>query len=105
MAKNAVKYYKQYDYISRYESFPYYYDSINNRYYYGLVSNLNENIPYVAYTVQPGDTYDSISFDKYGNSLFYWVICNFNKEIDSFSDPVVGSVIKIPSLNSIYFKE
>jgi hypothetical protein len=51
MAGNRTKNYKQYNYISRYESFPYYYDDLNNRYYYGLSSNLNKETPYASYTV------------------------------------------------------
>lgn len=105
MAANAVKNFKQYDYISRYESFPYYYDKVNNRYYYGLSANLIKTTPYASYTVQAGDSYDSIAYDKYGNALFYWVICYFNNVPDSFEDPIPGTVIKLPSLNSIIFKE
>lgn len=105
MAKNAVKNYKHYDYISRYESFPYYYDNVNNRYYYGLSANLSKDTPYASYTVQSGDSYDSIAYDKYGNALFYWVICYFNDVADCFQQPQAGTVIKLPSLNSIIFKE
>ena len=102
---NNIKNYKQYNYISRYESFPYYYDEINNRYYYGLVANLSKNTPYAAYTVQNGDSYDSIAYDMYGSALFYWVICNFNNVMDCFENPEPGTILKLPSLNSIIFKE
>ena len=105
MAKNAIASYKQYDYISRYESFPFYYDTLNNRYYYGIVSNLSKDVPYAAYTVQDGDSYDSIAYDKYGSALFYWVICNFNNVMDCFDMPTPGTVLKLPSLNSITFME
>ncbi len=47
---NRVKNYKNYNYISRYESFPYYYDEENNKYYYGLTSNLiTDNTSYTVY--------------------------------------------------------
>lgn len=48
---NPTKYYKEYNYISRYEGFPYYYDSLNNRYHYGLTANLNKDTPYASYVV------------------------------------------------------
>lgn len=103
--KSPTRYYKQYDYISRYERFPYYYDSLNNRYYYGLSANLNRNSPYASYTVKIGDTYDSIAYDKYGSALFYWIICNFNGVLDSFEIPEPGTVLKLPSLSAINFME
>lgn len=105
MAKNPVEYYKQYEYISRYESFPYLYDKYNNRYYYGITSNLDKNTPYASYVVKVGDTYDSIAYDLYGSPLFYWIICNFNDVQDCFAEPEVGSIIKVPSLNLISFKD
>lgn len=100
---NSTKYYKEYNYISRYEGFPYYYDSLNNRYYYGLTANLNKDTPYASYVVQIGDSYDSIAYDKYGNALFYWIICNFNNVMDSFEMPTPGTVLKLPSLSAINF--
>lgn len=105
MSSNPTEYFKQYNYISRYESFPYLYDKENNRYYYGLTSNLNKNTPYLSYIVKNGDSYDSISYDHYGNALFYWAICYFNDISDSLETPIPGTVLKIPSLNLITFQE
>lgn len=102
---NATKNYKNYDYISRYESFPYYYDSKNNRYYYGITSFLNTDTAYVLYEVKPGDSYDSIALDNYGCSLFYWVICDYNAIFDSLTAPVPGTKLKIPALNNIRYEQ
>lgn len=99
------KLYKKYDYISRYETFPYFYDAKNNRYFYGLTSNLNQDVGYVLYKVKVGDSYDSISFEHYGSPLFYWIICDYNQILDCFTTPVPGSTLKLPSLNAITFKE
>lgn len=100
------KNFKKYTHISRYESFPYFYDSKNERYYYGITSNLvTENVGYVVYKVKAGDSFDSIALDNYGSPLFYWVICDFNKIGDAFSTPTIGTQLKLPSLNSIKFKE
>ena len=105
MALNRSKNFKQYDYTSRYESFPYYYDDYNNRYYYGLTANLSKDTPYAAYVVKPGDTYDSIAYDTYGSPLFYWAICYFNDISDSLKEPTVGITLKIPTISSITFED
>ena len=99
--KNLIKNYKQYDYISRYESFPYFYDKDNNRYYYGITSNLDPSTSYVLHKVKPGDTYDSIAYQYYGNALFYWVICDFNNILDCLTQPTTGTQLKLPPLNSM----
>lgn len=99
------KTYKKYDYISRYEPFPYYYNTKDERYFYGITSWLNSNVGYVLYTVRPSDTYDSIAFDYYGSPIFYWVVCDFNKIRDSFTPPKVGTQLKIPALNGLSFSE
>lgn len=101
---NAAKNYKQYEYISRYESFPYYFDDLNNRYYYGLTAQLNQDAPYALYKVKVGDSYDSIASDYYGCALYYWIICHFNGIFDALQDPIPGTQLKLPSLNSIRFE-
>lgn len=101
---NATKNYKTYEYISRYESFPYYYDSKNNKYYYGLTAQLNEDAPYALYEVKDGDSYDSIASDYYGSALYYWIVCHFNGIFDALEDPQAGTILKLPSLNSIRFE-
>lgn len=100
---NPDKYYKNYDYISRYQGFPYFYDDKNNRYYYGITSYLNNNGDYVIYEVKAGDSYDSIALNKYGCALFYWIILDFNRITDAITRPAVGTRLKLPSLNSIVF--
>ena len=100
---NPEKLFKQDDYISRYQAFPYYYDQKNNKYYRGLTSFLRDDVSYVIYEVKSGDSYDSIALDFYGCALFFWVITDFNRIMDSLSAPVPGQKLKLPSLNSIVF--
>lgn len=102
---NPVKNYKMYDYISRYEPFPYQYDKENNKYYYGLTSWLRDSTSYVVYEVKAGDSYDSIALDHYGCALFYWIICDYNRIFDTITPPEVGTLLKIPPLNAVAFKE
>ena len=105
MRDKNPKSYKNYTYICRYESFPFFYDADRNRYYYGLTSRLNRNLSYVSYTVKPGDNYDSIALYHYGCSLYYWVICDFNDILDCLVPPVVGTVLKIPAINNLSFQQ
>ena len=99
------KTYKEYDYLCRYTSFPYYYNTEDERYIQGLTSQLVDSSIYILHEVTPGETLDSIALDSYGNSTFFWVIADFNHIIDPFLSLKAGSYIKIPTLSSIKFKE
>ena len=55
------KTYKQYDKISRYANFPYYYNVNDNKYEYGTTNYLNDTTPFVLYKVQRGDTLDILA--------------------------------------------
>ena len=48
---------------------------------------------------------DSIALDMYSNSTFYWVLADFNQIIDPFAKLKIGSIIKVPTLSQIKFKE
>ena len=100
---NATKSYKTYDYICRYESFPYYYDETNNRYYYGLTSWLSTNVSYTLYEVKAGDSYDSIALNFYGCALFWWIICDYNRVMDCLVPLEIGTRLKLPSISAISF--
>lgn len=102
---NPEKYKKNYDYISRYEAFNYFYDPKNNKYYYGLTSHLRNDTSYVIYEVKPGDSYDSIALDHYGCALFYWVITDYNRIVDAITPPEPGTQLRLPALNSIVYMD
>lgn len=97
------KSYKTYKRLSRYSSFPYYYDTVNNRYVYGTLGHLDSTTPYTSYVVKKNDTFDSISLSFYNTPTYFWVICDFNKMNDPFSIPAEGTTIKVPILSSIEF--
>lgn len=99
------KTYKEYDYTSRYASFPYYYNREDKKYVQGLTGQLEDDSVFVLHEVQQGETLDSIALDSYSNSTFFWVIADFNRIQDPFKPLVVGSYLKIPTLASIKFKE
>lgn len=98
------KSYKQYDRLSRYNPFPYYYHTIDNKYVYGTTSYLLNTTPYQTHIVSKGDTYDSLALHYYNNPTYYWIICDFNRIQDPFNNPAVGTALNIPVISSIKFE-
>lgn len=97
--------YLEYEKISRYSQFPYYYHTLDNKYICGTTLYLKDTTNYVLYTVKENDTYDSISLQSYGNPTYYWVICSFNHIQDPFENPVAGTRLKLPVITDIEFEE
>lgn len=96
---------KTYFYASRYQNTDYYYDTLDQKYWMGLSQWLRNDTPYIKYTVEQGDTYDSIALAMYNNPTYWWVITDFNRILDPFETPVKGTVIKVPIFSNIEFKE
>lgn len=98
------KTFKQYDRVSRYSPFPYFYNSVDKRYVYGVTAQLNNsNTPFVAHQVKHGDTWDSLALYYYNNPTYYWIICDFNRVQDPFIEPTAGDTIRIPTFSAIYY--
>lgn len=97
--------YLNYEKLSRYSQFPYYYNTLDDKYICGTTSYLNDETNYILYKVKEGDTYDSIALESYGNPTYYWIICSFNHIQNPFNDPVVDSQIKIPVITDIRFED
>lgn len=99
------KTYKTYQELSRYSDTPYYFNTEDQKYIYGTSSNLDDTTAYIAYIVKRGDTYDSISLNYYNNPTYYWIITDFNRIQNPFENPKEGSVLKIPSITALKWKE
>ena len=99
------KNYKSYDYLSRYITFPYYYNTYDNKYIYGTTSQMNTDVSYVLHEITENETLDSIALDYYNNPTFFWVLADFNQIQDPYTKLNVGDRLKIPSLSSIGFKD
>ena len=69
--KLTNKQYKDYDYLSRYTSFPFYYNEEDRKYIYGVTSQLNQNITYVLHEVKVNETLDTLALDYYNNPTFF----------------------------------
>ena len=103
MQRLLDKSYRNYSYLSRYASFPTYYNVSDNRYQYGTWGQLDKTTPYTLYLVKEFDTFDAIALDHYNNPSLYWIICSFNDIQDCFSTPIAGTYLKIPTLTRITF--
>ena len=100
------KQYKVYSYLSRYTSFPYWYNKEDRKYIYGTTTQLTQdNISYALHKVTWQDTLDTLALDYYNNPTFFWVIADFNHIQDPFSSLEVGTTLKIPTLSDIKFEE
>lgn len=97
------KAYKQYETMSRYSPFPYYFHTEDGRFTYGMTAHLKDDTPYQTYYVQHGDTLDSIALKFYNSPTKYWIICSFNRIRNPYKELIVGESLKIPSLSSIEF--
>lgn len=90
-------------YYSRYNGLSYYYNNLDDKYQLETRHWLKEFIDtskIQTYIVKEKDTYDTIALEFYNNPTYYWVICDYNRIIDPFTPPKVGTVLYLPSLNA-----
>lgn len=62
---------KTYDSISRYASFPFYYNIDEDKYIYGITSQLDDSTAYTVHTLKRTDTLDSLSLKYYGRPDYF----------------------------------
>ena len=96
---------KKYLYTSRYATLPYYYNTLDKKYMYGISKNLNTNTDYVLHNLVDSDSLDSLALKYYGRPDLFWVIADFN----NLNDPYIRLVdkmnsIKIPALSGITWR-
>lgn len=95
---------KQYNKLSRYANFPFYYHTVDKKYIYGTTEWLKENTAYQSYRIKDGDTLDTIALQAYNNPTLYWVIADFNRIQDPFIKLPAGYIIRIPVISDIDFR-
>ena len=94
---------KKYDYISRYSGIYFYYNTLDDKYMYGITKQMKDNILSFEHTVKKTDTLDSLAEFYYGRPDFFWVIADFNR----IQDPFINlydcgfKTINIPNISSI----
>lgn len=96
---------KYYDYLSRYASFPIYFNTLDKKFMTGLTAQLSKETSYVVVKVDASTTLDFLANKYYGRPDYFWVIADFNDITDPFitlSDYFTD--IKVPSLASVSFE-
>ena len=83
---------KQYDKLSRYEGFPYYYHKLDDKHVYGTTAWLNDETPFTLHIVKKDDTIDKLALYYYNNPTLFWIICDFNR----ITDPYVNLIPAFP---------
>ena len=96
---------RTYFYTSRYATLPYYYNTLDKKYMYGISKNLNTNTDYILHNLVDSDSLDSLALKYYGRPDLFWVIADFN----NLNDPYIKLVdkmssIKIPALSGITWR-
>ena len=97
------KQYKDYSYVSRYSSFPFYYHREDDKYVYGITSYLDNSTFYTMHTIQRNDTLDNLALYYYGNPTLYWIIASYNHIRNPYTPLIEGQTIKIPSISNIQY--
>lgn len=98
------KNFASFDYISRYASVPYFFDTLKGREIYGIGTNMKTNAEFVTHKIKSNDTLESLALKYYNNPTFWWVIAYFNDIPDVFialRDHY--ATLKIPNISSIEF--
>ena len=100
------KSYRTYDYTSRYSTYPYYYNTLDKKYIYGITGQLSDKTEYTLHYVTDRDTLDSLALYYYGRPDLYWIIADFNR----IQDPYINlfekyNYIYIPSLSGVKYKK
>ena len=99
------KQFREYKKLSRYSGVPYYYNVNDNKYIYGIGTNLKDTTAFKIHKIVEGDSLDSLALYYYNNPTYFWIIADFNRIQDPFVELEVGSRIKIPTFSSIQFEE
>ena len=99
------KQYKEYRRLSRYSTFPIYYNILDEKYVYGTTAQLDNTTVYTAHLVKRGDTLDSLALYYYNDPTKYWVIADFNRIQDPFKDLEENTILNIPTISMIQFEK
>ena len=63
---------ESFDYICRYSTVPFYYNTLDDKYIYAIGTQVQKkDIPYVAHKVSPTDTLEYLALKYYNNPTLY----------------------------------
>lgn len=73
-----------YNFSSRYNTVPYYYNTIDQKYIRGLAKSVASSFEYSIHEIKQTDTLDKLAFNYYGRPDLYWIIADANGIKDPF---------------------
>lgn len=98
------KNYKKYDYLSRYSNVPFYYHTLDDKYVYGIGSNMKKDCSYIEHKITETDNLDYLALKYYNNPTYWWVIAYFNDIPDVYITLIDEyKTLKIPNILSVSF--
>lgn len=99
------KKFNKFGYICRYSGVPYYFNKQDEKYVYGLMTQVHKDTAYTVHNIKQDDTLASLALRYYNNPTLYWVIAFFNDIQDSFINLFKEGykTIKIPNISSLTF--
>ena len=62
------------------------------------------NDEYVVITSRYKNRYDKLSFDKYSNSKYWWILCDIN-DINNPFQLEVNKIVRIPTVSKLFSEE
>lgn len=99
---------RKYIYLSRYTPYRLILDQDENLKYHETFNNTeiieSDKDTYVTVDQLNENRLDIIARDAYGYPTYWWIIAHANKIIDPFDIPI-GTVLRIPPINSLYLSE
>ena len=104
MERLKNKKYKQSDYVCRYSPFPYFFNTLDDKFVYGVTAKIDKNISYVEHKVREEDTLDSLALIYYGRPDYFWIIADYNDIQDPYA-PLFNKYksLKIPTFSAIKY--
>ena len=98
------KAYENYNYLNRYTDLPYYFNTVDHKYIYGIGTQMNKDSTSVLHKTQPDDNLDYLALKYYNNPTYWWVIAYYNDIQDAFA-PLYEKypTLRIPNLASVSF--
>lgn len=97
------KQYKEFEYFSRYQNTPYYFNKNDRKYIVGTTQAIQKDILYVLHKVKQGDNLDTLALYYYNNPTYFWIIADMNDIQNPYLPLIVGSEIKVPVFNEVKF--
>ena len=94
-----------YNFSSRYNTIPYYYHTIDQKYVRGLTKRIAGGFEYSIHKLEETDTLDKLALHYYGRPDLYWIIADVNGIKDPFIDLYEKyNFLYIPAYKDIRFK-